>query len=214
MIKVFVNECNSDCIISNVYVLGKKGYSCIVVDMGKASAEIVEYIKSHHTKVEALLLTHGHYDHISGINEFLHEFPNTPIYISREDEICLSDPNFNGSNRHKQRISFDLKPILVDDGNELEFKCARVKVIHTPFHTRGSTCYFVKEDNALFTGDSLFKGSIGRSDFANSQPEKTTDSLKKLLSLNDYTVCYPGHGPVTKLKDEKRNNPFLQRLVK
>jgi glyoxylase-like metal-dependent hydrolase (beta-lactamase superfamily II) len=214
MIKVFNNDCVSDCIISNVYVLGKKGYPCIVIDMGKASSEILGYIKSHHTKVEALLLTHGHYDHISGLNEFLNEFPNTPVYIHKTDESCLTDPRFNGSIGNKKKLSFDIKPTLVNDSDELEFQCAKVKVIHTPYHTRGSVCYYVKEDNAIFTGDSLFKGSIGRSDFANSQPEKITESLKKIMALSDYTVCYPGHGPITKLRDEKRNNPFLMRLIK
>ncbi len=214
MIKVFNNDCVSDCIISNVYVLGKKGYPCIVFDMGKASSEIIGYIKSHHTKVEALLLTHGHYDHISGLNEFLGEFPNTPVYIHKADESCLTDPRFNGSIENRKKVSFDIKPTLMSDNDELEFECAKVKVIHTPYHTRGSVCYYVKEDNALFTGDSLFKGSIGRSDFTNSQPEKTTESLKKIIALSDYTVCYPWHGPITKLRDEKKSNPFLMRLIK
>lgn len=214
MIKVFNNDNITNCTVSNVYVLGKKGYPCIVIDMGLATDDIIEYIKSHHEKAEALLLTHGHYDHISGISKFLKEFPNTPIYIPSEDEECLRNPKLNGSAYHSKKISFDVKATPVKDGDVLKFKAAKIAAIHTPYHTCGSTCYLVEEDNALFTGDSLFKGSIGRSDFVNSQPEKVEESLKKIARLNDFTVCYPGHGPVTKLIDEKRTNPFLTGLEK
>jgi len=214
MIKVFNNDCVADYITSNIYVLGKKGYPCVVFDMGRATDEIIDYIKSHHDKVEALILTHGHFDHIRGVNDFLKKFPNTPVYIPSEDEKCLRDPRYNGSINNGEKVSIDVKPILVNEGDELKFKSAKVEVIQTPFHTAGSTCYYVEEDNALFTGDTLFKGSIGRTDFINSQPEKINDSLKKLMSLSDLTVCYPGHGPITKLKDEKRDNPFLRGIGK
>jgi len=214
MIKVFNNDDVSEYTVSNIYVLGKKGKPCIVIDMGEAKPEIIDYIKKHHSKVEALLLTHGHYDHIRGVNKFLEEFPNTPLYINKEDAEYLTNPAMNGSERHSKKITVNANPIFVKDKEEISFKAAKVTMIFTPYHTRGGVCYLVKEDNALFTGDSLFKGSIGRSDFVYSQPEKTIESLKKFLGLSNYTVCYPGHGPITRLKDEKRNNPFLMNLVK
>ena len=88
-----------------------------------------------------------------------------------------------------------------------------IKVISTPFHTLGSSCLLVEDDNALFTGDTLFKGSIGRTDLPTSDSGLVPSSLRKLVKLSELLVCYPGHGPHTTLKAEKENNPFFKEIL-
>lgn len=209
MIKAF-NFDNSYPLASNTYVLGKKGAGCIIFDLGIASNEIIDFVKKNFTLVHAIMLTHGHLDHVRGVNKFLKSFPKTPVYIHKDDYEMLVDTKINGSIFNENIEDIDYDPILVEDNQIIDFGEFKIQVIHTPFHTKGSVCYLSSEDNALFTGDTLFKQGIGRYDFSNSVPSKIQSSLIRLSKLNELLVCYPGHGSITSLKQEMETNPYFR----
>ena len=217
MVKIFVTDPNQKEFAANTYVLGKIGGSCVIIDLGSTDKGITEYIDTHYEKVAGILLTHAHFDHIRGIPKLLSHYKkkyDIPVYRSEEDIALLSDPRKNGCGRTRENISMNINPIAVEDGETLKIGKYSCKVIATPFHTEGSLCYLFEDDNALFTGDTLFAGSVGRSDLATSDPSKRDDSLKKLLSLKPTLVVYPGHGPRTNLGREEQSNPYLLSVKK
>ncbi len=206
MIKGFIYPEDGPMLIANTYVLGKTGQGCIIIDCGDRSNTVSDYIKANFKNLLGILITHAHYDHIRGISHILEAFPNTkiPVYIEEHDYEMLMDKDLNGG------VDIDFDPVLVKDGDVITFGDTKIKVIHTPFHTPGSSCYLSEEDNALFTGDTLFKGSIGRTDMKLGEPDKVKSSMEKLYSLSDLLCCYPGHGGVTNLGNEKKTNPFFK----
>lgn len=216
MVKVFRFDESQKELSANTYVIGKIGGSCLVIDPGTKSNELYQYIEQHYEKINAILLTHAHFDHIRGIPDFLKHFKtkNVPIYLHPLDKPLLNNPVSNFSTMIGENVVVNIETIDIQDEEILEFKDYQVKVIHTPYHTEGSVCYLVEDDNCLFTGDSLFKGSIGRYDCATSDPNKIDSSLEKLLTLSNYLTVYPGHGEMTRLGNEKENNPYLARLRK
>lgn len=205
MIKGFKYDESNGLLIANTYILGKAGQDCIVFDCGDRSDTIVNYVKANFKRVLGILLTHAHYDHIRGVSHFLQAFPNLdiPVYLEEDDYEMLMNKDLNGG------VEVDFDPVLVKDNQILTFDDTKIKVIHTPFHTKGSCCYLSEEDNALFTGDTLFKDGIGRTDLPLGEPDKVESSLKKLAGLSEFLVCYPGHGDVTSLANEKKNNSYL-----
>lgn len=209
MVKVFNFEDNPNEFSANTYVIGKIGDSCLIVDMGSTKDDVLDYIDSHYENVAGVLLTHGHFDHIRGLPKLLKKFKNTPVYLATEDASLLKNPSENASHLTGEKISMDIPIIPVEDGEEIKLKKYHFKVIKTPFHTQGSVCYLFEDDNALFTGDTLFKGSIGRTDLETSDPSLVNSSLNKILSLDSNLVIYPGHGPISRLEIEEKTNPFL-----
>ncbi len=212
MVKVFNFDENPTEFSANTYVIGKIGDSCLIVDMGSTKDEVLDYISSHYESVAGVLLTHGHFDHIRGVPKLLKKFRDVPIYIASEDVPLLNNPKINASGLTGEKISMNIETIPVEDGETIKLKKYRFKVIKTPYHTMGSVCYLFEDDNALFTGDSLFKGSIGRTDLETSDPSFVESSLRKIMALDDNLVVYPGHGPITRMETEKNTNPFLVRL--
>ncbi len=212
MVKVFQYDENQKEFSSNTYVIGKIGGTCLIIDLGSTSDEVYSYIESHYEKVEAVLLTHAHFDHIRGIPNFLKHYKNKsiPVYLAQEDKLLLTSPEMNSSNLTGEKVAIKVDTIPVEDGEVLPFKTGKVKVIKTPFHTEGSVCYLMDDDNCIFTGDTLFKGAIGRYDCATSDPDKIASSLGKLKELRDWLVVYPGHGPKTNIITEKNSNPYLK----
>ncbi len=193
------------------YIVGKTKGPCVIIDLGTTSDDVINYIKQHYSICEAIILTHGHFDHIRGIPKFLASFPGTKVYIHEKDAKLLSDSYLNGGMTNgEEDVKLSINPIKFKDEDTLEFKCETFKVIHTPFHTMGSCCFLDEDDNALFTGDTLFKGSIGRTDLPTSQAELIKPSLRKLIDLSDFLVCYPGHDDATLLGNEKRNNIYFK----
>lgn len=213
MVKIFNFEDHPTQFSANTYVIGKIGGNCIVVDIGSTADEIYEYIDSHYEKVVAVLLTHAHFDHIRGLTKLLRHYRNKydiPVYLAKEDVPLLTNPSINSSSMMKENVTVNVNTLDAKDGEILTFKDFHIKVVHTPFHTEGSVCYLFEDDNALFTGDTLFAGSIGRTDLPTSDPSKVKDSLNKILGLNQYLVIYPGHGPISRIDKEKDSNPFLR----
>ncbi len=214
MVKAFLNPDGEKDFSANTYVLGKIGGSCLIIDLGMQSDELFAYVKKHYEKCSGILLTHAHFDHIRGVSAFLKRFPgkSIPVYLHPNDKALIDDPEQNASIMTGEKVRGNFVTLDIEDGETLDIKDFHIQVIHTPFHTKGSVCYLSNDDNALFTGDTLFKNSIGRSDLVVSEPEKIEPSLRKLLSLRDTLVVYPGHGPLSNLGAEKKNNPFLSSL--
>ena len=197
----------------NTYVLGEEGQPCIVIDFGdNAHHKLEAYIARHHGKCLGIFLTHGHYDHIAGLNDLYPDFP-APVFIAEEERDFLFDAKLNASD-----TLFDdpflanegLNYYFFDDGDEIRLGSFLVKCILTPFHTRGSACFYLEEEGILFSGDTLFKGSIGRDDLPGASPREFDASMKKILALPKETKIYPGHGPSSTLDHELRCNPFIQ----
>ncbi len=214
MVKIFNFENDPKEFSCNTYIIGKIGRDCLVIDPGSTSKVISEYIDAHHERCLGILLTHGHFDHIRGVTPLLKHFNyDIPVYISKEDAPLLTDTILNESKSHGAEVKISVAPVLVEDQEELLFnKEIKAKIIATPYHTKGSVCYLFEDDNAIFTGDSLFKLSIGRTDLKASDQSLFNSSMKKLTSLGETLVVYPGHGELTRLGVEKKTNPYLQQL--
>jgi len=186
---------------TNCYVVSsQKTKDAIVIDPGidlpVEADEIFEYIAEAGLKVRFIVNTHGHSDHINGDAIFQEKY-NVPICIHRLDAgslAVLENPNFPSA-------------ILLDEGSSIQFGDEILKVMHTPGHTPGSIC--LRGERLVFTGDTLFAGGIGRTDFVGGSDSDMQLSLQKLVRLPDYLIVYPGHGPTTVMGEEKRINPFL-----
>ncbi len=209
MIKTFCFNNNS----SNTYVIGELNKPAIVIDLGDTTNKVIDYINNYHFgSCLGVLLTHGHYDHIRGLNNFFKHFPNTTLFVQFDEDKLLTDTFLNCSKMSGESITVQHQnKYLFDDEDEIKFyDNLMFKVIQTPFHTKGSTCFLCEKENALFTGDTLFKGSIGRTDLPTGNNKTVNDSLKKIINLNPELNIYPGHGDLTNLKRELRYNMFLR----
>ncbi len=204
-IKVF----NGNEIFSNSYlILGKK--TAIIIDPLVNSEKLISYLNENEIVLKAILLTHGHYDHIMGVSK-LHNYFKCPIYIHYEEEeiVCNQYKNcstlFNDKYELKEDINYLDDELIVDD--------IKIQVIHTPFHTKGSVCYYLKSIPALFSGDTLFKRGIGRYDLFSGNRRLIFSSLSKLKKLYEKEgnmKVFPGHGPTTYLEDEIKYNPYFE----
>lgn len=186
---------------ANCYILvDDASKECAVIDAGGDAGKIKAAIESMHGKPKYLLLTHGHFDHVGGVEEICSAY-NIPFYISRVDEEYMAKDNSVYGTLPK--ASGYLK-----EGDVLKLGLYEIKVIETPGHTKGGLCFAV--DNKVFTGDTLFQGSVGRTDFIGGDMEEIINSIKtKLLPLGDDVRVYPGHGPSSSIGFEKMRNPYL-----
>jgi hydroxyacylglutathione hydrolase len=175
----------------------------IIIDPGfdspSEAEQIFNYAKEKKLNVKFIVDTHGHSDHVGG-NKILKKKFNVPVCIHAYDADII-----NNSARETPPAN-----ILLNDEDVLRFGDATLKVMHTPGHTPGSICLL--GEKMVFTGDTLFAGGIGRTDFAGGSDRDMEESLKKLLRLPDSLVVYPGHGPASTIREERMGNPFLRWL--
>ena len=179
-----------------------------IVDLGGYSKELKNIIEKNDIQIQYIVLTHGHGDHIGGVQEHLKDFPDAKVVCSRAEEKMLLDPELNEAHHFgPEKVSF--KPdILVDDGDPLTVGNMTMKFIMTPGHTEGGMCILI--DDVLFSGDTLFCRSIGRTDLAGGDFRTIMESIKKkLFLLPDETQVLPGHMGPTTIGFEKENNPFV-----
>lgn len=194
---------------ANCYIIGCKDTNEVfIVDPGGGSDIILNEINKKNLNVKYIILTHGHGDHIGGIIKLKNEI-NAPILIHKDDEDMLLDSSLNLTSM-MSIDKIEIKPDrLLEDNDIINIGNLEAKIIHTPGHTKGSICIKVK--NTLITGDTLFKGSIGRSDLYGGDHETLINSIKsKLLILDEDLKVYPGHGDSSTIKYEKKNNPFCR----
>lgn len=196
---------------SNVYCLGEEGGPCVIVDTGDNRGDrIGKFVRKHHNQCLGILLTHGHFDHIYGLSRFVEESLKIPVFLHLEDVPCLTSPKRNASEELVgESFTWEGKTQDIYDGLELFEGPLHCKVLHTPFHTLGSCCYYFPALGLCFTGDTLFHLGIGRDDLPGSAPKLRETSLEKIVSLPSQTAIFPGHGPKTTLENELRYNPYL-----
>ena len=188
-----------------VYDEDKK--EAIVFDPATDGAGIYNALLKHDISVAAIMLTHGHFDHIMGVNE-LREKASVKVYASELEKDLLASPELNASNQIGR--SYTVVPdVVLKDNEEVEIAGIKIKTISTPGHTEGSACYLIEDEKILIAGDTLFAGSCGRTDLPTGSGGKLDRSLKeKLMKLDDDIKVYPGHGESTTIGHEREYNPF------
>mgnify|MGYP005749051271 FL=1 len=182
---------------------------CFIVDMAACPPEFVSHIRNSGLTVKAVLLTHGHFDHIMGLDRFLEEFP-VPVYACVAEKDVLESSQLNSSAGMLGQPYTFTGARFVKDGDLLDVAGMKIQVIQTPGHTIGGCCYYIADENVLFSGDTLFRASVGRTDLPTGSMSALVRSVTdRLLVLPDETRVYPGHMEETTIGYEKQYNPFL-----
>ncbi len=194
----------------NMYILvDEETKKCAVVDPGGAEDKILNYIKNNGLTLEYILLTHGHGDHIGAVKS-IREQTGAKVVAHTDEKELLNDNRKNLScmmpHCGPQELDAD---IYVNDKEKLTLGNLKLSFIHTPGHTKGGMCIRVNDD--MFTGDTLFAGSIGRTDFIGGSYKELEKSLKKLSKYENDVKIHPGHGPSSTLGIEKTSNPYMSR---
>ncbi len=178
-----------------------QGSKAWIVDPGSEGERIIALLARHSLVPEAILLTHAHFDHITGTAALQKEFPNLPVYVGAADTTMFAHP-LNQMPGEYPSIGM---PAHIRDAAELDL----CEVIRTPGHTPGGVCYHFPTDKLLLSGDTLFAGSVGRTDFPGGSMPALMDSLRRLMELPDDTLVIPGHGSFTTIGEERRSNPYI-----
>ena len=186
----------------------------VIIDPGADAAEIEAAVRKEGIMVKCVINTHGHFDHV-GADGVMKAAFGAPVSIHPKDAALMADAHehgiFFGVNTPQQSEP----DILLEDGQVIEFGPLKLKVIHTPGHTRGGVCLYMEDGKVLFTGDTLFAGSVGRTDFEGGSMEDLMSSITgRLLPLGDEVRVLPGHGPESTIGEEREINPFLAGMKK
>ncbi|WP_186423865.1 MBL fold metallo-hydrolase [Lacrimispora celerecrescens] len=193
---------------TNCYVIYRESLKkAVIVDPGADGAYILDLCRELSLNPEAILLTHGHFDHILAVKDIKEAFPDVKIFAGKQEKEMLAEPSVNLSS------SFGMAYTVHADGYEedgaiLSLAGMTFKVLFTPGHTSGSVCYLIESEDILISGDTLFLESLGRTDFPTGSQSQILSSIKeRLFVLPDDTLVYPGHGEATTIGHEKVYNP-------
>jgi glyoxylase-like metal-dependent hydrolase (beta-lactamase superfamily II) len=200
-------------VAENTYLLSAAGGDCIIIDpgcyFGNERRELADYIAENKLRPKFLLNTHCHLDHIFG-NKFIYETYGLELYVHPNEQVVLENAPLYGL---QWNLPFDnyLSPLhFLREGDELRLGENSLKVLYTPGHSPGHICFYCSEQHFLVGGDTLFNGSIGRTDLPGGDFDELVTSIRtKLFVLPDETIVYPGHGESTTTGFEKKHNPFL-----
>jgi hydroxyacylglutathione hydrolase len=206
-----------DCLIvgayeTNCYILRvEQSKDCIIIDAGLEAGTMLNFLRTHKLNPVALILTHGHIDHIAAVPQIKQDYPDMKIYIHRLDADMLTEPMANLSAMFGPGFSTENADFLLKDKEIIDQVGIKLQVLHTPGHTPGGISLYLQQAKAVFTGDALFADSVGRTDFPDGNMEQLIDGIKtQLLTLPADTKVYPGHGPATTISREKKFNQYLQ----
>lgn len=194
---------------TNTYFIYREGSSDIIVfDPADRGEYLFSKFQEKGFNVAAILLTHGHFDHILGIED-LQKHTEAKLYASEDEAELAKDIELNCSQMFRRECSVN-PDILFSDGEKVTLADIELEVIKTPGHTVGGCCYYIEEAGFLISGDTLFLESVGRTDLPTGSMGTLIRSIKeKLFILPDETIVYPGHGPSTTIEHEKEYNPFI-----
>lgn len=193
--------------MTNCYIVNNNNTECIIVDPACDGDLIISEMQNLNLKPTAILLTHGHFDHIYAIPDLLEKYPNVRVYAHKDEVQYLRNTSLNLSQLFGESFVYTGEVLNLSDNDIVSEAGIKFKVIHTPGHTLGSVCYLTED--TIFSGDTLFASTIGRTDFPNGSFDTIIKSLQKLKKLEgDYTV-YPGHNASTTLSCEKQFNEYM-----
>lgn len=194
----------------NTYILkDEKTKETVLIDVGGSFDKIYDILSSEGYKINCILNTHGHFDHVLGQVDIPQKYPDIKIYVNEADKRHYTNLS---QTLEVWGIYENVKPLIpscnIDENTQIKIGDEQIKVFKSPGHSAGSVSYFV--DGKLFCGDTLFAGSIGRTDFIDGNYDDLISSIKHVFfALPDYTEVFPGHGPSTTISEEKNNNPYL-----
>jgi len=197
---------------TNCYVLRKddSAKDCLIIDPGLEADELIEFLKEQKLNPVAVILTHGHLDHIAGVAALRSGFPEIKVYIHNLDAEMLTDPNINLSAMTGSAFVTEAEDVSLKGRDVIDLAGVKLHVLHTPGHTPGGISLYSKDHRVAFVGDTLFADSIGRTDFPGGSSSQLLASVReKLFTLPETTQVYPGHGPATTIAAEKAHNPFF-----
>jgi len=197
---------------TNCYVLRENDAAkdCLVIDPGLEADELIEFLDEQKLNPIAVLLTHGHIDHIAGVAALRSRFGEIKVYIHNLDAEMLTEPKINLSAMAGAAFVTEPEDVSLKEQDVIDLAGVKLLVLHTPGHTPGGISLYSKEDGVAFVGDTLFADSIGRTDFpGGSMSQLLTSVREKLFTLPEETQVYPGHGPATTIAAEKAHNPFF-----
>ncbi|MBY6035511.1 MBL fold metallo-hydrolase [Fictibacillus nanhaiensis] len=194
----------------NTYILFDSNKEAVIIDPGSEALKIIQHIESLQLKPLAVLLTHAHFDHIGAVDPIRERY-KLPLYIHKKEQDWLKNTKKNGSAHFGHSITArPASHIISDKETSLEIGPFSFDILLTPGHSPGSISYYVKSAGAVFSGDALFAGSIGRTDLYGGDQDVLLQSIhQKLLQLPEETVVLSGHGPETTIGMEMDSNPFL-----
>lgn len=190
------------------FAINKETKEALVIDPGEEAARLMQQIREQGLTVAAILLTHGHFDH-AGAAEELSTLCNAPVYAHEAEKETLESEKLNACWMigRKETYRADL---FVKDEQELDLAGFHIRVLFTPGHTKGGCCYYFPYENVVFSGDTLFQMSVGRTDLEGGSMSQIVRSIQeKLMPLPEQTVVYPGHGEATTIETERMYNPYL-----
>lgn len=198
-----LSVCATNCYLAK----NKETGALLIIDPGDAPARVINKIEQMGAKPEAILLTHGHFDHIGAAMK-LREHYDIPIYAHTAEKDIMENVDKNLSLMIGMGFAVQADHYLTD-GAEVELAGFDIRVIHTPGHTSGGACYYLESEGVLFSGDTLFRCSVGRTDFPTGSMRQLHDSIhQKLFVLPEETIVYPGHDQSTDIRYEKMFNPY------
>ncbi len=195
---------------TNCYILGdEETREAICIDPGGNVDEIMEEVRKEKLSIKYIINTHGHFDHVGG-NDLLKKATGAKLVIHKDDAVLLKNAASQSAAFGMDAVSSPEPDMFLKDGDKIKVGKLEMGVIHTPGHTRGGISLFLNQERVLFTGDTIFAGSIGRTDLPGGSHKGLIASIKdKILPLGDDVQLFPGHGPETTVGREKRFNQFL-----
>ncbi len=192
----------------NCYLITGENKEAVIIDPGNVALRVLKYIKDEGLSIKAILQTHSHFDHMCAADT-IKVATNAEIYISEAEAEVAHNPKANLSEIFARAVEYNYDKTL-KEGDTVEFGDTYCKVIMTPGHTIGGCCYYFEQEGVVFTGDTLFFGSVGRSDFPTGDSEQLRKSIiEKLFVLPDETQVFSGHGQTSTIGYEKKHNQYV-----